>query len=115
MIRKSFFIQRNPGVSVYPMALEEVQKQSMFPVGGENTAYADCFGGASYLKMLGLKQVATCSMAFGPGWRNNCISLMPKLVADRCCRLPPVMPGVRSGGAPTASRSLVTWPTFPPA
>ena len=37
------------------MELKEVLANSLFPVGGENTAYAQYFDGTSYLNMLSLE------------------------------------------------------------
>lgn len=53
------------------MTLEEIQEHSIFPVGGENTAFAGYFQGTSYLQMLSLKQVAIGNVTFEPGCRNN--------------------------------------------
>lgn len=46
-------------------------KTGVFPLGEENTAYADYFAGKSYLKMLTTKGVAIGNVTFEPGCRNN--------------------------------------------
>ena len=44
---------------------------AVFPIGEENTAYADYFVGKSYLHMLSLERVAIGNVTFEPGCRNN--------------------------------------------
>lgn len=53
------------------MELKEVLANSLFPVGGENTAYAQYFDGTSYLNMLSLEQVVIGNVTFEPGCRNH--------------------------------------------
>lgn len=48
-----------------------LQKKLIFPMGGENTAYADYFVGKSYLDMLSTQQVVIGNVTFEPGCRNN--------------------------------------------
>ncbi|MCH5304355.1 MAG: cupin domain-containing protein, partial [Ruminococcus sp.] len=42
-----------------------------FPVGGENTAYAQYFDGTSYLNMLSTEQVVIGNVTFEEGCRNH--------------------------------------------
>ena len=51
--------------------LQELMKTSVFPVGGENTQYAQYFDGMSYLNMLSLEQVIVGNVTFEPGCRNH--------------------------------------------
>ena len=44
---------------------------AVFPIGEENTAYADYFVGKSYLHMLSLERVPIGNVTFEPGRRNN--------------------------------------------
>ncbi len=53
------------------MELKELFEKSIFPVGGENTAYAQYFDGTSYLNMLSLDQVGIGNVTFEPGCRNH--------------------------------------------
>ncbi len=53
------------------MTLEELKKNSVFPVGGENVNFAQYFIGTSYLNMLSLEQVPVGNVTFEPGCRNN--------------------------------------------
>jgi quercetin dioxygenase-like cupin family protein len=53
------------------MKKEELAKTSMFPLGGENTAYAQYFIGKSYLSLLNDKECVICNVTFEPGCRNN--------------------------------------------
>ncbi|MGE4588844.1 MAG: cupin domain-containing protein [Acidaminococcaceae bacterium] len=53
------------------MKLEELMKNSIFPVGGENVNYAKYFDGKSYLNMLSLNQVIVGNVTFEPGCRNH--------------------------------------------
>ena len=53
------------------MELKTLFENSVFPVGGENTAYAQYFDGTSYLNMLTLDQVAIGNVTFEPGCRNH--------------------------------------------
>lgn len=53
------------------MTLEELKKNSIFAVGGENVDYAQYFDGMSYLNMLSLKQVIVGNVTFEPACRNH--------------------------------------------
>lgn len=53
------------------MTLEELKKNSVFEVGGENVNFAKYFIGTSYLNMLSLEQVPVGNVTFEPGCRNN--------------------------------------------
>ena len=44
---------------------------TVFPRGGENTAYAQYFTGTSYLNMLYTEQLSIGNVTFEPGCRNN--------------------------------------------
>ena len=50
---------------------KEFAEKLIFPMGGENTAYADYFVGKSYLDMLSTQQVVIGNVTFEPGCRNN--------------------------------------------
>lgn len=49
----------------------EFAEKLIFPMGGENTAYADYFVGKSYLDMLSTQQVVIGNVTFEPGCHNN--------------------------------------------
>lgn len=51
--------------------IEKVQKESMFPVGQPNDAFAQYFIGQSYLAPLSTEQVPTFNVTFSPSCRNN--------------------------------------------
>ena len=51
--------------------LKELKEKSVFPIGGENTQYAQFFDGTSYLNMLSLEQVVVGNVSFAPGCRNQ--------------------------------------------
>lgn len=53
------------------MELKALFENSIFPVGSENTAYAQFFDGTSYLNMLTLDQVAIGNVTFEPACRNH--------------------------------------------
>lgn len=53
------------------MELNELIRNSIFSVGGENTAFAEYFDGTSYLEMLSLDQVIIGNVTFEPGCRNH--------------------------------------------
>lgn len=53
------------------LTVEELAAESIFPVGQENTQYAQYFDGKSYLNMLSLKQVVIGNVTFEPGCRNH--------------------------------------------
>ena len=44
---------------------------TVFPRGGENTAYAQYITGTSYLNMLSTEQLSIGNVTFEPGCRNN--------------------------------------------
>ena len=48
-----------------------MEEMSVFPIGNENTAFADYFIGKSYLNMLSTEQVSIGNVTFEPGCRNN--------------------------------------------
>lgn len=51
--------------------MEEIQKESPFPIGGENVAFSKYFIGKSYLGGLSKEQVQIANVTFEPGCRNN--------------------------------------------
>ena len=53
------------------MNLNELFEKSIFPIGGENTAFAQYFDGTSYLNMLSTEQVVVGNVTFEPGCRNH--------------------------------------------
>ena len=53
------------------LTLQELQAQSIFPVGGKNVNYAQFFDGTSYLNMLSLDQVIIGNVTFEPACRNH--------------------------------------------
>ena len=53
------------------LTLEQLKQESIFPVGAENTQYAQYFDGTSYLNMLSLEQVVIGNVTFEPGCRNH--------------------------------------------
>ncbi|WP_416327653.1 cupin domain-containing protein [[Eubacterium] hominis] len=50
--------------------LKDLEKE-VFPLGDENTAYADYFNGTSYLHMLTTKPFGIGNVTFEPGCRNH--------------------------------------------
>ena len=52
-------------------SLEEIKKESPFPIGDENKAAAQYFTGKSYLAGLTMEQVPVANVTFEPGCRNN--------------------------------------------
>ena len=52
-------------------SMEDIKKESPFPIGEENTAYAKYFTGKSYLAGLNREQLAIANVTFEPGCRNN--------------------------------------------
>lgn len=50
---------------------DKFAEKLIFPIGGENTAYADYFVGKSYLDMISTQQVVIGNVTFEPGCRNN--------------------------------------------
>ena len=53
------------------MTKEELANRAVFPMGKENTAFAQYFQGQSYLNMLTTEGVAIGNVTFEPGCRNN--------------------------------------------
>jgi len=53
------------------MTLEELKKTAMFPVGPENTKYAQFFDGTSYLVPVSTEQVYIGCVTFEPACRNH--------------------------------------------
>ena len=53
------------------MNLNELFEKSIFPIGGENTAFAQYFDGTSYLNMLSTEQVVIGNVTFEEGCRNH--------------------------------------------
>jgi quercetin dioxygenase-like cupin family protein len=51
--------------------LEDIKKQSPYPVGELNTAYAKYFVGNSYLYSINDQEVNISNVTFEPGCRNN--------------------------------------------
>ena len=51
--------------------MKPYEESSIFPVGGENTAFAQYFDSTSYLNMLSLEQVVVGNVTFEPGCRNH--------------------------------------------
>lgn len=51
--------------------MKPYEESSIFPVGGENTAFAQYFDGTSYLNMLSLEQVVVGNVTFEPDCRNH--------------------------------------------
>ncbi|GAA6292338.1 hypothetical protein F220043C3_07720 [Enterocloster asparagiformis] len=52
-------------------SLEEIKKESPFPIGDENKAFTQYFTGKSYLAGLTMEQVPVANVTFEPGCRNN--------------------------------------------
>lgn len=50
---------------------EAAYKETVFPIGGPNDAFAQYFTGQSYLNMLTTEGVAIANVTFEPGCRNN--------------------------------------------
>lgn len=51
--------------------MSEKEKESLFPIGQENAAFAQYFDGKSYLHMLSTEQLAIGNVTFEPGCRNH--------------------------------------------
>lgn len=51
--------------------LEDIKKQSPYPIGKLNTAYAKYFVGNSYLYSINNQEVNISNVTFEPGCRNN--------------------------------------------
>ena len=51
--------------------MDEFIKEEIFPIGEENTAYAQYFIGTSYLYPLTHGSVSAANVTFEPGCRNN--------------------------------------------
>lgn len=45
--------------------------KQIFPLGEKNDAFAKCFTGQSYLKMLAVQKVGVANVTFEPRCRNN--------------------------------------------
>lgn len=52
-------------------SFEEIKKECPFPIGDENTAYAQYFIGKSYVSGLSAEQVGIVNVTSEPGCRNN--------------------------------------------
>lgn len=51
--------------------MKELEKESVFPIGNENSAFAQYFDGKSYLNMLSTEQVVIGNVTFEAGCRNH--------------------------------------------
>ena len=51
--------------------MSDLRNSAIFPLGEENTAYAQYFVGTSYLNMLSTQGVVIGNVTFEPGCRNN--------------------------------------------
>ena len=51
--------------------LEDIKKQSPYPIGELNTAYAKYFVGNSYLYPINSEEIHISNVTFEPGCRNN--------------------------------------------
>ena len=51
--------------------MSDLNNSAIFPLGGENTAYAQYFTGTSYLNMLSTEGVSIGNVTFEPGCRNH--------------------------------------------
>lgn len=51
--------------------MNDLSKSAVFPLGQENTGYAQYFIGKSYLNMLSTQGVVIGNVTFEPGCRNN--------------------------------------------
>jgi len=51
--------------------IEELRQSGPFPMGQENTAYAQYFDGRSYLNIISMDQVVIGNVTFEPGCRNH--------------------------------------------
>ena len=51
--------------------MSDLRNSAVFPLGQENTAYAQYFIGTSYLNMLSTQGVIIGNVTFKPGCRNN--------------------------------------------
>ncbi|MBQ7457096.1 MAG: cupin domain-containing protein [Desulfovibrio sp.] len=58
-------------VGEYPLTLEALRAKAPFPLGQENTAYAQYFVGTSYLTPLITHAVPLYAVSFAPGCRNH--------------------------------------------
>lgn len=47
--------------------MKELEKESVFPIGNENSAFAQYFDGKSYLNMLSTEQVVIGNVTFEAG------------------------------------------------
>ena len=53
------------------MTKSEFQKEDIFPIGEENTGFAQYFTGRSYLSGLVSQPIPIANVTFEPGCRNN--------------------------------------------
>ena len=53
------------------LSIDELKRESIFPVGEENAQYAKYFDGKSYLHRLSSQQVSIGNVTFEPGCRNH--------------------------------------------
>lgn len=51
--------------------MSDLRNSAIFPLGEENTGYAQYFVGTSYLNMLSIQGVVIGNVTFEPGCRNN--------------------------------------------
>ncbi len=51
--------------------MDEIIRDEIFPIGDENTAFAQYFSGMSYLKRLTNSGVGVANVTFEPSCRNN--------------------------------------------
>ena len=51
--------------------MSDLSNSAVFPLGQENTGYAQYFVGKSYLNMLSTQGVVIGNVTFEPGCRNN--------------------------------------------
>ena len=63
----------------------ELENTSIFPIGDENSAFAQHFDGKSYLNMISTQQVVIGNVTFEAGCRITGISITQKRVAVRFC------------------------------
>lgn len=63
----------------------ELENTSIFPIGDENSAFAQHFDGKSYLNMISTQQVVIGNVTFEAGCRNHWHIHHAKRVAVRFC------------------------------
>lgn len=54
-------------------SMEDIKTASPFPIGEENTGYAEYFIGKSYLAGLTAEQVLIANVTFEPGCRSGMV------------------------------------------